>query len=669
MSKTIQSLVIAFFLTLTTAFGQSDDPVVLSIDGENYTISEFNYIYTKNQKIEEGKKDTLYKESSLDSYMELFINYKLKVREAKNLGYDTIPRLKNELRQYRSQLSQPYMIDKEKNEALVQEAYDRTKNEIRASHILIRVNPDSSPEDTLKAYNTVLAIRKRIVEGGEDFSTVAKGKGGSQDPSAAFNGGDLGYFTALQMVYPFEDAAFNTNVGEVSMPVRTQFGYHIIKVTDKRESKGKIQTAHIMIMSNDKMGPDEKAKAETQINEIYTLLENGDKFENLAMKFSDDQSSKAKGGLLPAFGAGSKQRMVPIFEETAFALENDGDYSKPFLTNYGWHIVKRVNLTPIATYEEMYKELKLKVERDVRAQKTKESFINTLKTEYNFSENKELLSALDGILNKNIMQGKWKKVNEFEKSNETLFSFANKKVTLNDFASYLLATQRREKPQDLSLYINNKYNAFVSSEITKYEDTQLESKYPAFKKLMQEYNDGILIFEIMQNEIWTKASKDTAGLANYYETHKSEFMFPLRYKGTMYTCMNKKVSKRVMALLNANNYTTAQISDSINGNTTLNVQTKTTTFNSNSTPEFKTKKGDIRTFEIGVNKKYKYNSAYYIFDVEEILQPSQREYKEAKGLVTAAYQNKLQKEWIGRLRAKSKIVINKEVLYAAKKYQ
>lgn len=668
MSNKIQTLLIAFLFTLTT-FGQTEDPVVLTIDGEDYTISEFNYIYTKNQKVEEGKKDTLYKQKSLDSYMELFINYKLKVREAKNLGYDTIPRLKNELRQYRGQLSQPYMIDKEKNEALIKEAYYRTKNELRASHILIRVNPNASPEDTLKAYNTVLAIRARIVEGGEDFSTVAKGKGGSQDPSAAFNGGDLGYFTALQMVYPFEDAAFNTNVGDVSMPVRTQFGYHIIKVTDKRESKGKIETAHIMIMSNDKMSAEEKEKAKTKIDEIHALLLNGDKFENLAMKFSDDQSSKAKGGLLPAFGAGSKQRMVPIFEETAFALENDGDYSKPFLTNYGWHIVKRVKLTPIATYKEMYKELKLKVERDVRAQKTKNSFINSLKKDYNFSENKELLEALNSILNQNIMQGKWKKIESFEKSNETLFSFADKKISLNDFAEYLLITQRREKPQQISTYINAKYDAFVNSEIIKYEDTQLERKYPAFKRLMQEYQDGILIFEIMQNEIWTKASKDTAGLSNYYNTHKEEFMYPIRYKGTMYTCMNKKISKQVLSLMNANNYTTAQIRDSINGNSTLNLKTKKSTFNSITTPEFKDKKNKIRTFEIGLNKPYKFNSAVCIFEVEEILEPSQRKFSEAKGLVTAAYQNELQNKWITELRSKSNIVINKEVLYSAKKYQ
>jgi len=659
--KKLQLLLLTIIFT-TISIAQNNDPVVLSIDGEDYTISEFNYIYTKNNK------NISFKKADLDNYMELFIDYKLKVREAKLLGYDTIPRLNNELKQYRSQLSQPYMIDKTKNEDLVKEAYDRTVNEIRASHILIRVSPDTSPADTLKAYNQILELRKRII-GGEDFAAVAKGKDGSQDPSAAKNGGDLGYFTALQMVYPFEDAAFKTKLGEVSMPVRTQFGYHLIKVTDKRAAKGKIETAHIMIVANDKMSKEDQDKAKVKIDEIYELLVNGDKFEDLAMKFSDDQSSKVKGGLLPAFGAGTKQRMVPEYESVAFSIENDGDYSKPFKTSYGWHIVKRVSLTPVDSYEQMYRELKLKVERDVRSQQSKLAFINTLKKEYNFKENKDLLEALNGVVNENIYQGRWKKIESFEKSNEVLFSFATEKRTLNDFAEFLLASQKREKPQNLSNYINKKYDIFVNQEITKYEDTQLEEKYPAFKTLMQEYQDGILIFEIMQKQIWNKASKDSAGLANYYASHLTDFTYPVRYKGTLYASMNKKIAKQVLTLLKSNNLTSQQITDSINANSSLNLKTKSTTFNSETTPEFKKgKKGKIRTFEKGRNKAFKYNKAIYIFDVEEVIPPSQRKFTEAKGLVTAAYQNELQDKWLTELRTKSKITIHKEVLYSAKAY-
>jgi peptidyl-prolyl cis-trans isomerase SurA len=668
MKKNIQSLLIALAITLTS-FGQSTDPIVLKIDGNGFNISEFNYIYTKNNK------DISYKKNDLDAYMELFIDYKLKVKEAKRLGYDTIPRLVKELAQYRTQLSQPYMIDKAKNEALVVEAYDRTKNELRASHILIRVPETASPADTLKAYNEVIALRDRVVAG-EDFSAVASGRGGSQDPSVKVNGGDLGYFTALQMVYPFEDAAFNTLIGDVSMPVRTKFGYHIIKAVDKRVAGGKIQTAHIMILSNDKMSEADNKKAEEKINEIYALLENGDKFDDIAMRFSDDQSSKAKGGLLPEFGASTKQRMVPEFEETAFAIANDGEYAKPILTSYGWHIIKRIKVTPIPSYDEMYRELKLKVERDVRAQTTKNAFINTLKKEYNCSENKDVLVGFDKTIDISIMQGKWKKMIPFNNQEKVLFSFAKTSVTLNDFANYLLDNQRREKPTSMESYIENKYKTFVTSEVTKYEDSQLERKYPEFKTLMQEYQDGILIFEIMQNEIWNKASKDTVGLANYYEAHKSDFFFPTRYMGTLYTCKDKSVAKQTRKLIKEGVLSPEDIAVKINESSALNLKTKTSTFNSETTSEFKKKnllksseKAKFRKFKAGKSAYFKYNGAYCIMDTKEVLEPSEREFKQAKGLVTAAYQNELQEKWLSELRSKSKVEIVETILYSAKKYK
>jgi len=661
MKKNLQSLLIALAVTLTS-FGQSTDPVVLKIDNDAFSVSEFNYIYTKNNK------NISYKKNDLDTYMELFIDYKLKVKEAKRLGYDTIPRLIAELKQYRGQLSQPYMIDKAKNEALIVEAYDRTKNEIRASHILIRVIENASPADTLKGYNEVMALRTRIV-GGEDFKAVAAGKGGSQDPSVEVNGGDLGYFTALQMVYPFEDAAFNTPIGDVSMPVRTKFGYHIIKTTDKRAANGKILTAHIMILANEKMSKTENVKAEEKINEIYTLLENGDKFEELAMKFSDDQSSKGKGGELPEFGASTKQRMVPLFEAAAFNIPNDGEYSKPILTSYGWHIIKRITVTPVPSYDEMYRGLKLKVERDVRAQTTKKAFISTLKKEYKFSENKTLLVGLEKIVDASIMQGKWKKIVSFTDSDKVLFSFTDKSVKLDDFATYLLENQRREKPTSIDAYILRKYETFVTSEVTRHEDSQLESKYPEFKTLMQEYQDGILIFEIMQNEIWNKASKDSAGLANYYTAHKSDFFFPTRYDGTLYTCKNKSVAKQARKLIKEGTLSAEEIATKLNESSVLNVKTKTTTFNSKTTSEYKKKNGKLRTFKKGKATCFNYNGAVCIMDTKEILEPSKREFKEAKGLVTAAYQNELQEKWLGELRAKSKIEISEVILYSAKKYK
>ncbi|HIP36593.1 MAG TPA: peptidyl-prolyl cis-trans isomerase [Crocinitomix sp.] len=665
--KSIKLLLLTIGLTIG-AYAQNDDPVVLTIDGDEYKLSEFVYIYTKNNK------NPSFKKKDLNEYMNLFIDYKLKVKEAKRLGYDTIPQLKNELAQYRKQLAQPYLIDKSKNEALVKQAYDRTKNEVRASHLLVKISQNASPDDTLKAYNKIMDYRKQIMEEGADFTKMAKEF--SEDPSAKTNGGDLGYFTALQMVYPFEETAFNTPVGEVSMPIRTRFGYHLIYVHDKRPSRGKIEVKHIMIVANDKMTTEENEKAKTKIDEIYTLLKEGQNFDDLAKKYSDDKQSAVKGGLLPMFGAGTRQRMVPEFEKAAFELKNDGDFSEPIKTAYGWHIIQRVRLEPVPSYDKMHKELQLKVEKDIRSEVSKQSHINTLKKDYNFSEDEALLKSLNSVVNKNIFAGRWTKPETIANGNKTLFNFSNVNVTLNDFVDYLHLTQKRVKPISIDEYINKKYNDFVNYKVLEYEDTQLETKYPQFKTQMQEYEDGILIFEIMQKQIWQKASNDSTGLKNYYDTHKEDFMYPIRYKGTLYTCNDKETAAKVYAMLKAGEKA-EDIIKKINADSQLNLNYKTSTFNSKTTREFTIEKKKLfskktnkkyKTFTNGVNKPYANNGNYYIMVVDEILKPEQREFKDSKGLVTAAYQDVIQDKWLNELRDKANITINKKTLKLAKAY-
>lgn len=651
------------------AFAQNEDPIVLSIDGDNYHLSEFNYIYTKNNK------KASYSKKDLDAYMELFIDYKLKVKEAKRLGYDTIPQLKGELAQYRKQLAQPFLIDKSKNEALVKEAYDRTANEVRASHLLVRIPTSANPNDTLAAYNKIMEIRKKIVDENQDFTSVAKQF--SEDPSAKTNGGDLGYFTALQMVYPFEEAAFNTPVGEVSMPVKTQFGYHLIYVQDKRASRGKIETKHIMIVSNNEMSAEDQKKAKSKIDEIYGLLEKGESFEDLAKKYSDDKQSAVKGGLLPLFGAGTRQRMVPTFEAAAFELKNDGDYSQPIQTPYGWHIIKRVRVEPVPSYDQMKKELQLKVERDVRSEVSKQAHIETLKKDYHFKEDKSLFEDLKPVLNTNVFQGKWNMPKSVNNGDKELFSFANVSVTLNDFITYINNTQRRIKPVSIDQFIANKYLDYTNEKVLEYEDTQLENKYPEFKTQMQEYEDGILIFDIMQKQIWNKASEDTTGLKAYYESHKSDFMYPVRYKGTLYTCNDKETAVEVYALIKSGQ-SAEDILKQVNAESELNLKFRKSTFNSKTTQEFiilKKKmfkkdefKKKYKKFKVGLNKPYENSKSFHIMDVEEILQPEQRQFEDSKGLVTSAYQDELQNKWLKELREKSDIKINKKVLYSAKKF-
>ena len=374
-------VLILIFTGIQGAIAQKD-PVVMEIDGKPVTKSEFLQIYLKNNP------SPKFDQASLDEYVEMFTKFKLKVAEAEKLGYDTIPKLKKELDGYRKQLALPYLIDSVENQAMVAQAYDRIKNEVRASHMLIRVDANASPKDTLIAYNKIMALKARI-EKGEDFASVAKMKNGSEDPSAASNGGDLGYFTAFQMVYPFEEKAFTTPVGQVSDPFRTRYGYHIVKVTDKRPSRGTIRVAHIMVSTGKDATTEAKGNAEKKINEIYAKLTTGENWEQMVTLHSDDAGTTKKGGELPAFGTGTTQRMVPAFEDAAYALKNDGDMSAPIKTEYGFHIIKRLEWKDVQPFSVIKKEIQTKVNKDERSKKTQDSFVAKLKVRYAYANTGE----------------------------------------------------------------------------------------------------------------------------------------------------------------------------------------------------------------------------------------------------------------------------------------
>ena len=365
-------IITSMFLFLNIANGQKHkkDPILLTIGNKKIPKSEFDNIYNKN-----NNKDKPSDEKSAAEYLELFINFKLKVTEAEELGLDSTSAFKTELQGYRKQLAQPYLTDNEVTESLIQEAYERMKFDVNASHILLRLDENALPKDTIEVYNKIMKIYDRISKG-EDFSQIAKVS--SEDPSAKENGGDLGYFTALQMVYPFENLAFNTEVGQVSKPVRTKFGYHLIKVNDKRQARGQVQVAHVMIKLMANASAQDSAASKAKIDEIHSKLKQGADFAELAQNYSDDRGSAKKGGELPPFGTG---RMVPEFENVAFGLPNQGDISSPFLTRFGWHIVKKIDKKGLASFDEMKSDLKLKVSKDSRSYKSRVSLVNKIKSE------------------------------------------------------------------------------------------------------------------------------------------------------------------------------------------------------------------------------------------------------------------------------------------------
>jgi peptidyl-prolyl cis-trans isomerase SurA len=600
-----------------TAFAQISEPVIMTINDKPVYKSEFENVYKKNSGKEVNKE-----QKSVKEYVDLFSTFKMKVFEADANGLDTISSFKTELAGYRKQLAAPYLTDKNVNEALIQEAYERMKTEVKASHILIRVTEDALPKDTIEAYTRLIIIRDALMgknptpakiaeyeailkksssaltkastkqdtlnyntklnavkgisvalnSGNDKFSAAAKKT--SEDPSAADNGGDLGYFTSLQMVYPFENAAYKTNNGDITMPVRTRFGYHILKVVDKRPSQGEILTAHIMVKFAKDMGEKEKSNLKTKIDEIYTKLKAGEKFEDLARQFSDDKPSAEKGGQLQWFGS---SRMPIEFEKAAFALTNNGDYSEPFTTNYGWHIVKRIDKKGLASFADMKGDLKQRIGKDSRTQAGRTSLIEKIKNDNKYVENPVAKKDFLKVLDTTVYQGKWEAKKAEKLGNKELFKLGAKKYTQNDFAKYIETRQTVRPKMDNNMFLEQSYKEFVDETLISFEDENLESKYPEFRNLLKEYRDGILLFDLTDQKVWSKAVKDTTGLKAFYEKNKNNYLWDERAEVTTYKCANDKVAKEVRGML-MKNKTEKEIVDAINKSSQLNVSAENITY-------------------------------------------------------------------------------------------
>ena len=541
----LASAALALMLWTLPDAGMAQSSDVLDIAGERVSLDDFQHVYGKNNR------DSVYSVEALDDYMELFINFKLKVREAEAMGMDTAEAFITELAGYRSQLARPYLVDGDLLDAMVEEAYQRKGMEVRASHILVSVEDNATPADTLAAWNRIQGIRARVTSG-EDFEAVARSKNGSDDPSAASNGGDLGWFTAFQMVYPFECAAFNTPEGEVSTVVRTRFGYHILNVVGKRKARGEVQVAHIMVRMPADAPQDQVANAEGRIQEVKRLLLSGESFESLALKYSEDPSTANKGGLLPWFGTG---KMVESFEDAAFGLEEPGDLAGPVRTDYGFHLLKLMDKKTLPTFEESRRELSKKVRRDSRAEITKTSFVRALKGEYGTTvsnRRREALKAAAIKVDSLFYPGHPLEGVRKSELGRTLFSVAGSPRTVEDFLTWANAGKIRNVDRPQAAMVSQEIDNYVAQELLAYEDTQLEAKHNDFRLLMEEYHDGILLFELTDQKVWSRAVKDTTGLMEFHGQNRNEFMWEERLDAGIHTCEDAKIAKKVRKELRKN---------------------------------------------------------------------------------------------------------------------
>ncbi len=660
MRRSLMLIVITLAHFITINAQNQQDPVLLEINGEKVTESEFITLYEKN-----NQQHTAVDTKTIEEYLDLYINFRLKVKEAESLGMDTAQAFIDELQQYREQLAEPYLTDTKVTDELIEEAYERMKYDIRASHIVLTLPPDATPEDTLDIYNELIEIRNRVIQG-EDFGKLAQEY--SDDPSARNrlagdnqtiikgDQGDLGYFTVFNMIYPFENVAYNTEPGEISMPVRSKFGYHIIKVTDKLPSPGQIRIAHIMVEKSPGSSDEEKQKAEERINKLYQKIINGTTFNQVAANHSDDKASAARGGLLPFTNT---NRMPPEFVVTLNKLREPGNFSKPFKTQFGWHIVKLLDKRPIKPLDEMYHELEKRIQNDERSRLSQKYFVNKLKKEYEFEENPNALNVFYEIVDNSVFEESWETPSDKE-LNEELFSFADRTYTQQDFADYVIKTQTKRRPEPVLTYINQKYEEFISNRIINFENSRLEEKHPEFNKLMKEYRDGILLFELTNEMVWSKAMKDTAELKEFYNNNIDNYLADKRIDATIYTCQNRRTARRVRRQLrraDENENLHKIIPENINTDSRKVVEAEKDVFDVSHNEIFKN-----ISLKKGISDNISNNDKISVVHIHEVIEPQPQPLNKIRGKVIADYQNHLEKEWIEQLREKYHVEVNDKVL-------
>lgn len=654
----MKNLFFALYLILLSSgvFAQKVNPKaeLINIAGEKISVGEFLDVFNKNNI----QNETVDKKS-LEEYLDLYINFKLKVAEAKSLKMDTVKAFNQELEGYRKQLAKPYFTDESVTESLIKEAYQRKLEDIRASHILLLLNKDAAPKDTLRVYQRIMAIRDRAING-EDFGHLAVET--SEDPSArdreeivgqqSFrpgNKGNLGYFSVFDMVYPFETGAYNTAVGQISMPIRSDFGYHLIKTEEKTPASGMIEAAHLYIAVNPDASPQEVAEKAEKADFIYKKIKDGMRFEEAVSEYSDDKGSATRGGTLTKF---TVNRIVPEFVSAVKKME-PGQISAPIRTVYGFHIIKLIGMQKPGSFEEESAKLKEKISKDSRAQMSEEAVINRIKTESKFNASEENLNHFIAKLDSSLVKGKFD-VNTISKPGKTLFKLGKTAFTESDFANYIAKKQALHLDMEIESYARKLYHDFVKESCLNHEDSQLEIKHPDFAALMKEYHDGILLFDLMDKKVWSKALQDTLGLKEFHQARINDYLWSERADAVIFTITNKDEVDRAKALIH-------KFSDL----TELRKQ-----FEQDSVRTARMQPGK---FEKGENKyltNCKWEEGFYgpfeadadkavIFvNIRQILPSMPKQLDEAKGLITSDYQNYLEKEWVKELRAKFPVKVN-----------
>jgi len=654
-------LLASFIMPTVFATAQSklDKQVLMTIGDQDITVKEFTDVYYKN-----NLKSDVIEKKTVDEYLDLFTTFRMKVMEAERQQLDTSAKFQKELAGYRKQLAKPFMSSDDISDELLQEAYQRQLKDIRASHILIRCDKNALPSDTLKAYNKAMDIRKKAVKG-EDFGDLAvrfsedpsarDSKATEQAPARQGNRGDLGYFTVFNMVYPFETGAYNTKEGEISMPVRSDFGYHIIKVVSVTDAMGSIQAAHIFLQLPFDAPEEDVTAMKKKADNIYKELkaQDGKNWNEMVKQYSDDKGTVTRNGTLSNF---TVNRIVPEFIEACKSIEVN-EIAKPVRTSYGFHIIKLLGKSGVGSFEKESKALSERIEKDMRSKKSEEAVLKQVRSEYHFKQNDKNLEAFMATIDSSILNKTYEPAANVD-MNAVLFTLDNTPTKVSDFVGYIKGKMTEQKYVTPATYASQLYETFSNETVMNYADAHLEDKYPEFKTLVQEYKDGILLFDLMDKEVWTKAIKDTLGLQEFHARNASKYMWDDRVQATIITVTKPESLPKVNALLD-NGTNLDSLKNVIQRDSISYVYVRHGFY----------QKGDnqyVDQTEWKVGERNLIPSTVdqtnVIVCIRDVRKPEEKTLKEARGLVTSDYQVELEQKWVQSLKEKYPVTINEKVL-------
>ncbi len=623
------------------------DEVIMTVNGVDVPRSEFEYLYHKNQQQQVDPQ-------TLEEYAEMFKIYKLKVADALAQRLDTMTTFNKEMDQYKRDLAAPFMVDSLYLNSLVKEAYDLSREEVEAFHIMLAKSPDDKENRAAKAQAD--SLRNVLLNGG-DFSELAAQY--SVDRASSNAGGRMGYIVYGRFPYEFEKTAFTLAPGEISNVVESPQGYHILKGGKHRAARGTVLVEHIMKMVPSTATAEQQAAAKATIDSIYkAVVSNPEKFEDLARELSDDKGSGRQGGKLSWFGAGM---MVEPFDSAAFALQVD-EISLPVRSQFGWHVIRKLDAKGPASLMEMKPSLLKRIAnpQDERYDLVEKNLISKLQKKHKTKLNEKNMEALCSEIRVNGLDSAWhaRAINPADLGAIEIAKIGKNSISLAEWAATvrpMIIPDGEEAEAEFRRYVNHHLENSVK--IAEYD--WLYANEPDYRNLLNEYREGSLLYEASLREVWDKAAKDNDGLNDYFNAHREDYKWTKPHvKGILVQATNDSVAGLVRTALRemSDDSGLKAIKKQFSGKASLD--------------KILLEEGQNAMVDHIIfggeqvnpsNKKY---TVYFIFEPKLLDAPESM--TDVKSLVTSDYQNKLEHDWVEKLKARYPVIVNEKVLRKVK---